>query len=155
MIKNDILRRIRYALNLSNKEMVDIFKLSDHVISEAEILILMKKEDEDGFEECSDKELIMFLDGLIIYKRGKKEGAMPPVYSSERISNNAILKKLRIALNFKEEDMLKMFHLAEFTLSKGELSALFRKRGHKNYKICGDQILRNFLQGITIHLKKN
>jgi len=157
MLKNDILRRLRYTLNLSNSDMVKIFNLAKLDITEAEILILLKKEDEDDFIECTDKELELFLDGLIILKRGPKDSGEQntPVYTSERISNNAILKKLRIALNFKEEDMLNTFQLAEFPITKGELSALFRKRGNKNYKVCGDQIVRNFLQGLTVHFKKN
>ena len=156
MIKNDILRRIRYAINLSNKEVSNIFKLGDHNITEADVLFRLKKEDEYGFIECSDKELEHFLNGLIIHRRGERKpgDAKPPVYSSDRLSNNAILKKLRIALNFKEEDMLQMFVLSKFSITKTELSALFRKRDNKNYKVCGDQILRKFLQGITIYYRE-
>lgn len=155
MIKNDILRRLRYALSISNSEMAEIFLLAGHDITESEILSLLKKEEEDGFVECSDRLIEIFLNGLIIQKRGRRETDenKKPVYSSDRISNNAILKKLRIALNFKEVDMLKMFSLADFPVSKSELSALFRKRGHKHYKVCGDQMVRNFLQGLTVYQK--
>ena len=156
MIKNDILRRLRYALNLSNLEMVGIFKLAGHDILEFDILNILKKEDEEGDVECTDRELEYFLDGFIIAKRGKKE---TPETSSEvkpetRMSNNVVLKKLRIALDFKENDMLEMFRLSEFEITKPELSALFRKKGNKNYKVCGDQILKNFLHGITVYYRK-
>lgn len=156
MNKNDILRRLRYALNISNLEMTGIFKLAGHDILEFEVLNMMKKEEEEGYVLCSDKELGLFLDGLIIAKRGKKEPSddEPAVKPEVRMSNNIVLKKLRIALNFKEEDMLEMFRLSGFAITKPELSALFRKKGNKNYKVCGDQILKNFIQGITIKYRK-
>jgi uncharacterized protein YehS (DUF1456 family) len=156
MNKNDILRRLRYALNISNLEMVGIFKLAGHDIVEYDILNILKKEEEDGYVECSDRELELFLDGLIIMKRGKKEpsGDEPIVKPETRMSNNLVLKKLRIALNFKEDDMLEMFRLSEFEIAKSELSAFFRKKGNKNYKVCGDQILKNFIKGLTAFYRK-
>ena len=66
------------------------------------------------------------------------------------LSNNDILRKIRIALELKEADMLAVFKLAEFPTSKSELTALFRTKGHENFKECGDQLLRNFLKGLTI-----
>lgn len=153
MNNNDILRRLRYALNISNSGMADIFKLSGYEISEAKILTLLKKEEEEGYVECSDMELSLFLDGLIVQKRGRKDGPEPEVKPEARMTNNLVLKKLRIALNFKEEDMLAVFKLADFDVSKPELSAFFRKKGHKNYKLCKDQMLKNFLQGLTIYLR--
>ncbi len=156
MNKNDILRRLRYALNFSNLEMVGIFKLAGHDIVESEILEIMKKEEDEGYVECTDKELELFLDGLIIMKRGKKESSAtePLVKTETRMSNNIVLKKLRIALDYKENDMLETFKLSEFEITKPELSALFRKKGNKNYKVCGDQILKNFLQGLTVRYRK-
>ncbi len=67
--------------------------------------------------------------------------------------NNQVLKKLRIALEYKEEDMLEVFDLAQFPVTPPQLSALFRKEGHKHYKECGDQLLRNFLAGLAIKLR--
>lgn len=156
MNNNDILRRVRYALNISNTGMAELFKLSGYDITEAKILTLLKKETDEGYAECSDQELILFLDGLITQRRGKKEssGAEPEVKTEMRVSNNMVLKKLRIALDFKEEDMLAVFKLAGFEVSRPELTAIFRKKGHKNYKPCKDQMLKNFLQGLTIHLRK-
>ena len=77
-----------------------------------------------------------------------KEGA-PAQVVPNRINNNLILRKLRIGLDYKEEDMLSTLKLANFNLSKSELSALFRSKDHKHYQDCGDQILRNFLIGLT------
>lgn len=66
------------------------------------------------------------------------------------MKNNDILKKLRIALNLKDTDIIEILKLADFEISKTELSALFRKEDHKNYKECGDQILRRFLNGLIV-----
>jgi len=152
MDNNDIVRRLRYALTLGNSEMAEIFKLAGHEIQECEILDIIKKEKETGYVECSDSVLSGFLDGLIILKRGPKESSnhQPKVQVEKPLSNNMVLKKLRIALNFKEEDMFEMFKRAEFSITKPELSALFRRPGSKNYKACGDQILKKFLHGITV-----
>ena len=66
------------------------------------------------------------------------------------MTNNDILKKLRIALQLRDTDIIEILKLAEFDISKAELSALFRKEGQHNYKECGDQILRRFLDGLII-----
>ena len=156
MDNNDIVRRLRHALNISNSAVIGIFKLAGHDISESAVLDILKKEDDEGYVACSDRELVLFLDGLIIKNRGKKEttGAEPVVKPEVPLSNNMVLKKLRIALDFKENDMLEMFKLSEFEITKPELSALFRKQSHKNYKACGDQIMSNFLKGLTVHFRK-
>lgn len=65
------------------------------------------------------------------------------------INNNDVLKKLRIALKLKDTDVIDILDKADFRMSKSELSALFRKQGHTNYKECGDQILRKFLSGLA------
>lgn len=67
------------------------------------------------------------------------------------LTNNDILKKLRIALELKDDDIIHILKLTDFTVSKSELSALFRKDDHPNYVACGDQLLRNFLQGLIIY----
>lgn len=150
MITNDVLRRVRYALQLNDKKMLEIFASVDNAIDENYLHSIMAKEGEDNFVYCRDSLLSLFLDGLINEKRGKKEGASPIILPAKAVlSNNDILRKLRIALNFKEEDMLAALDSVEFPVSKSELSALFRKKSHRNYKVCGDQLLRNFLNGIT------
>ncbi len=67
------------------------------------------------------------------------------------VSNNDILKKLRIALSLQQDDIIKILALAEFNISKGALGDMFRNEDHPNYMIAGDQILRNFLNGLIIH----
>jgi uncharacterized protein YehS (DUF1456 family) len=154
MNNNDILRQLRYALNLNDSTMIEIFKQADHEIGPSILTGLLKKEDEEGFVNCGDIVLGYFLDGLILHKRGRKE--MKPGETrrpDSRLTNNIILKKLRIALELKEDDMLAVLKLAEVDISKSELSALFRKEGHKNYKECGDQFLRKFLKGLSIRYR--
>ena len=151
MNNNDILRRLRYALDISNPAMIEIFQLSGCTLEQPTLIKLLKKEEEDEFIECSNPLLSLFLDGLIVHKRGRREsdaGEAPK--PDAELGNNAILKKLRIALDLKEEDMLALMGLAGVKISKAELSALFRNKGHKHFKECGDQFLRNFLQGLTI-----
>lgn len=154
MTNNDILRRLRYALNISDSAVIEIFKLSGYEIDQSNLTALFKKEDEDGHVVCSDKVMKLFLDGLIVYRRGRKEIKPGQEKKSDSpLTNNAILKKLRIALELKEDDMLGILKLADSDISKSELNALFRKEGHRNYKECGDQFLRNFLNGITVRYR--
>ena len=67
------------------------------------------------------------------------------------LTNNDVLKKLRIALELRDDDIIAILKLAEYDISKSELSAIFRKEDHPNYMACGDQLLRNFLNGLIIH----
>ncbi|MFM4704482.1 DUF1456 family protein [Aeromonas crassostreae] len=158
MTNNDILRRLRYALNISNDQMVEMFAKGNLPVTHAQLHSWLMKEAEEGevqeagFAACPDSALSQFLDGMIAVRRGVKEDA-PPQQIPNRINNNLILRKLRIALNFKEEDMLATLKAADFKLSKSELSALFRAKDHKHYQDCGDQILRNFLLGLTAQLR--
>jgi uncharacterized protein YehS (DUF1456 family) len=154
MNKNDVLRKLRYALNLNDSAMLELFKLTDHEIERSSLTGLLKKEDDEGFVACRDDVLGYFLDGLILQRRGRKEAKPGETRKPDpRLTNNTILKKLRIALELKEDDMLAILELADVDISKSELSALFRKEGHKNYKECGDQFLRKFLQGLSLRYR--
>jgi uncharacterized protein YehS (DUF1456 family) len=134
--------------------MIEIFKLSEHEIEQSGLTALFKREDEEGYIDCSDKVMELFLDGLIIHRRGRKETKPGQMKKPDLpLTNNAILKKLRIALELKEDDMVGILKLADVDISTSELNALFRKEGHRNYKECGDQFLRNFLKGITIRFR--
>ena len=152
MINNLVLRRLRYALNLREESMVDIFALSGHKITKFSISCLLKKEEDEAYVECTDVVLEAFLDGLIIKNRGPRENspaqAAKNISEVVRLNNNIIMKKLRIAFEFKDDDMLDVMKKAGFRFSKTELTALFRKRGARNFKPCGDQVLRNFLIGV-------
>jgi uncharacterized protein YehS (DUF1456 family) len=155
MTPNDILRRIRYALNLNDPAMLEIFKQGDQIVELAGLKNLLKKEDEPGYAACSDTVLGAFLDGFIVHKRGKKEADPGQVKRPDQLlTNNAIMRKIRIALELKEEDMLGILKLGEVEISSSELSAFFRKKDHKHYKECGDQFLRSFLKGLAIRYRE-
>ena len=99
-----------------------------------------------------DRVLAHFLDGLVLYYHGRDE-SQPPRPVETRITNNLVLKKLRVAFQLKDVDMHDTFIAAGFPLTKPELTALFRQPGHKHYRPCGDQILRNFLKGLTLRYR--
>ncbi len=150
MINNDVLRSIRYMLDLSDARVVEIIHLADPSLATDKDAIhdFLRKEGEEGHVECPDAVLAHFLDGLVVYLRGRDE-TRPARAIEKRVNNNLVLKKLRVAFELKDVDMHQAFAEAGFPVSKPELSALFRQHGHKNYRACGDQMLRNFLKGLT------
>ena len=151
MTNNDFLRRLRYALNIKDNIMVQIFKKGNITVRREDVLDYLKKDIDEGFKKLNNNDLIAFLDGLIIQKRGKKEDGtpVPQIKVTKNNLNNVLLRKLRIALSFKSYDMIKIFKLGGIEISEGELSALFRREDHKNYKECGDKYIRVFLKGLT------
>ena len=150
MTNNDFLRRLRYALNIKDNVMVQIFKKGNIVLTREDVIDYLKKDIDEGFKKLNNNDLIAFLDGLIIQKRGKREDGtpIPQVKVTKNNLNNILLRKLRIALSFKSYDMIKIFKLGGVEISEGELSALFRSEDHKNYKECGDKYIRVFLKGL-------
>jgi uncharacterized protein YehS (DUF1456 family) len=145
---NDILRRIRYTFSFNDSKMIEIFGLAGHEVSRAQISNWLKKDDDPSFQDLDDYHLAIFLNGLIVGKRGRKEGAEP--VAEKRLDNNIVFRKLKIALNLKDDEILEILKLADLRISKHELSAFFRKPGQEQYRQCKDQILRNFLHGMQI-----
>jgi len=150
---NDILRRIRYIFDFNDSKMIAVFGLADHQVTREQISGWLKKDDDPAYLKCSDTLLAIFLNGLINDKRGKKEGPQPE--PEQRLTNNIIFRKLKIALNLKAEGILEIMDLANLRISKHELSAFFRKPDHKHYRDCKDQILRNFLKGVQLKYRSN
>ena len=148
MNNNDVLRRTRYILDLKDNQVVKIFKHVDRDVTEKQVNLWLKREDEAEFVALTDEDLMDFLDALIIEKRGKKDG--PSVRFKQKLDNNLVMMKLKIAFALKAEDVLAAMELAEFKISKHELSALFRKKDHKHYRVCKNQILRKFMKGLQI-----
>ena len=148
MIANDVLRRLRYIFDLSDSKMISLSSSGKHKVTRAEISDWLKKEDDPDCKVCGDTQLAIFLNNFITEKRGKRDGPQPE--PEKRLSNNMIFMKLKIALNLKAEEVLEILQLANFKLGKHELSAFFRKPGHKHFRECKDQVLRNFLQGLAI-----
>lgn len=152
VINNDVLRSVRYMLDISEGKMVEIMTLAGGSARKEDVIAWVKKEDEAGFQPCPDDKMGHFLNGLVIFLRGRDDSRpVPPLELP--LTNNTSLKKLRVAFNLKEEDMFAIFELAGFRVTKPELSALFRKEGQKNYRACGDQFLRNFLKGLTMRVR--
>lgn len=148
MTNNDVLRRVRYTFDFSDAKMIELFKLAEVDVSREQISNWLKKEDDPNYQNCPDKQLAIFLNGLINDMRGKKEG--PQVEPEKKLTNNIIFRKLTIALNLQAEDTLEILDLADLRISKHELSAFFRKPDHKHYRPCKDQVLRNFLFGMQL-----
>jgi len=148
MTNNDVLRRIRYTFNFDDSKMIAIFGLAGLEVTRAEISDWLKKDDDPDYKNCSDLQFAIFLNGLIIEKRGKKDGPQPE--PEKALNNNIIFRKLKIALNLQADDVISMINKADFRLSKHELSAFFRKPGHKHYRECKDQVLRYFLKGMQL-----
>ena len=103
MVNNDILRRVRYALNIKDRTMLDIFKYGENPITHEELLNLLKREGEEEFLKCSNKVLEAFLDGLIILKRGKQEPKDGKEYTPVKITKN------KVAPPFKEASFQIMY----------------------------------------------
>ncbi len=156
---NDLLIRLRYALEIKNSQMAEIFKLGELEVTVPEVVRILKKEDEEEETDrikLTNSMLNSFLNGFIIYKRGKQEpkpgqatAPEPPIKNNSSV-NNILLKKVKIALSLTTEDMIEIFKYAGLNVSKGELGAFLRKEGHKNYKVCMDHFARNFLKGLAI-----
>jgi uncharacterized protein YehS (DUF1456 family) len=141
MNNNDVLRSLRYLLDISDAQLADICQLADYSLAPETVEALLKKDDEEGFQPCSDEVLGHFLAGLV------------PLPVEKRLTNNIILKKLRVAFELRDDDMHEILRAADLPMTKAELSALFRSPEHKNYRACGDQLLRNFLRGLTQRLR--
>ncbi len=148
MTNNDILRRLRYAFNYNDTQMMELFLLGGIEVNRERLSNWLKKDDDPEFSSLHDEFLAHYLNGLIISKRGKKADQVP--LAEKKLNNNIILRKLKIALNLKDEDILELLDLADFKFSKHELSALFRRPEQEQYRICKDQVLRNFLQGLQL-----
>ena len=155
MTNNDIIKRLRYALNYNNITMITIFKHAGVEMTQAQIDAMMKPEEEEGFEPLKRTVLGLFLDGLIIHKRGIQQTGKPPVKRNLPLTNNVILRKLKIAMSFKDDDMVEVMTLAGDSVSKAEISALFQAQDHKNFKECHDQFLRTFIKGLTLYTRKD
>lgn len=153
MTNNQILRRIRYTFNYSDAQMLNIFASAELTVDIEQYHHWLRKDDDPKYINITDQQFATFLNGLINERRGKREGAQP--VAEKKLNNNIILRKLKIALDLTDVDIIDVLGLAETRIGKSELSAFFRKPGHKHYRECKDQFLRNFLQGVQIKYRDN
>lgn len=161
MNNNDRLLRLRYAIDIKDTDMVKAFDLGGVTVTKEEVREMLtraepKKEDEDNvyLKAINNQVLDAFLNGFIILKRGKPTNKAAEVEQPKskdiKHINNVFLKKLKIALFLTSDDMLAIFSEAGLYPSKGELGAILRKEGHRNFKPCGDNYTRNFLKGLGL-----
>ncbi len=148
MTNNDILRRLRYAFDFNDDQMISFWAAAEVEVTRGQVSDWMKKEDDPQYESMHDKQLAIFLNGLIAVNRGKREGEQPK--PEKTLNNNIIMRKLKIALELKAEEIVEIMGLADLKVSKHEVSAIFRKEGQRQYRPCLDQFLRNFLDGLMV-----
>src|SRR6185437_594875 len=166
MINNDVLRSIRYMLDLSDGKVVELIHRADASapVAKEDVQAFLKKDGEPGYAECSNRTLALFLDGLVFHCRGKDDSRAPRP-PEKRVTNNVVLKKLRVAFELKDVDMHEILEAAGFPISKPDAnnqipatarfpishpdhSALVRQRNNKNHKLYGDHLMPNCLQGL-------
>jgi uncharacterized protein YehS (DUF1456 family) len=151
MTNNDILRSLRYTFDFSDDKMIALFALGGKSVSRSEVSDWLKREEDPEFIGIYDKDLACFLNGLIIDRRGRREGDQPA--AEKTLTNNMILRKLKIALDMKDDEILEILSTVNVNISKHELSAFFRKPTQSQYRLLKDQILRNFLRGIQVKFR--
>ncbi|MBL7545804.1 MAG: DUF1456 family protein [Bdellovibrionaceae bacterium] len=152
MMSNDVMRSLRYILNVNDQKLVDIIALAGGAVSLADMQKMLLSDEHVNYLKCSDQVMAQFLDGLIYFRRGKDE-SKPPMPFELPVTNNLVLKKLRVAFELKEDDMLAILKSTQYEIGRSELSALMRKKDHPNYRPCGDQILRYFLKGLQLKVR--
>lgn len=151
MTHNDVLRRIRYIFDLNDNHMIEVFACADQTVTREQVCAWLKQEEDPGYQEIDDVQMATFLNGWINARRGRREDPQP--VPEGNLTSNMILMKLRIALNLQSDDILTLLEETGLTFSKHELTALFRKPGHKHYRRCEDQVLRNFLKGLQLRYR--
>jgi len=154
MTNNDVFRRLKYAFNYNPEKIILLFNHVGLTVTREEISTWLAKDTEEK-ENLSllDEQFAHFLNGMIIDNRGKKDNQIP--VAEKELDNNIVFRKLRIALNLKDTDILEFLKLAGLNFGKSELSAFFRKPGHQHYRVCQDQVLRNFLNGLFLKNNPN
>jgi uncharacterized protein YehS (DUF1456 family) len=148
MTNNEVLQHVRYIFSLDSDKIASIFQLAQCKISSENIADFLRKNGEVNFKRLDDNLLASFLDGLIIERRGPKDGAESNL--NQQINNNVVFNKLKIALSLKADDIIQVLRSGELELSKHELSAFFRKADHKHYRECTDETLLKFLNGLHL-----
>jgi len=141
-----MLRQLRYIFDLHDEQMIDLFLQADVKVTRVQVSNWLKKEEDEDFQEISDTQFASFLNGFINEKRGKREGSQ--IAPEKKLNNNIILRKIKIALQFQDTDILEVYKLAGVEISKHEISAFFRSHNQSQYRNCGDQFMRNFLRGL-------
>ncbi|AEV33844.1 hypothetical protein Oweho_2886 [Owenweeksia hongkongensis DSM 17368] len=147
MTNNDILKRIRYTFDYSDAEMIDLFAMGGAEVTRAQVSDWLKKELDDDYRDLDDRSLATFLNGLIVERRGPRADGMQ-MTPEDRLNNNIILKKIKIALDLKTDDILALFKSIDKKMGPHELSAFLRNHKQSQYRPFQDQYLRYFLTAL-------
>jgi uncharacterized protein YehS (DUF1456 family) len=154
MQTNDVLRRLRYALDLRDAQLTEMMNHWEDPVTVEHVTALLRPDGHPEIVDCTDRELERALDGLIIARRGPRDPThATPAPREHELTNNTILKKLRIAMSYREGDMLTTLAAGGMTVTAPELGALFRKPSHRHFRHCGDQLLRGFLVGLALQAR--
>ncbi len=148
MHNNEILSRLVEALTLKDDSLAEIFALGGEEMTGVDALARTRQPGTEGAVACASEELGRFLDGLIVSKRGPRDTDGAP-RAPVQLTNNGILKKLRIALTLKEDDVLRILDAGGSPTTRQALSPLFRKPGNKHFRPCSDAVLCSFLDGLS------
>ena len=148
MLPNDVLRSLRYTLNIPESRFCEIAQLSGTTVSPADMGAYLKNETDEGYKPYPAEVFGGIMDGIIIFKRGKDDSRAPAPRETV-YSNNMALKKIRVAFNLKESDLVTLIEKSGLKVSKAELGSFFRKPDHRNFRPCKDQFLRNLLKGLA------
>ncbi len=151
---NDIFFKLKKALSLSYEDMIKAYALAEYKMTKERLESILKRRQDKGYTEASYEELGVFLDGLILLKRGVSDKVATDD-EAVPLTNNLILKKVRVAMNLKEPELVILFALADVDLTKRQISYLFRREGTKNFKACSDELLMVFLEGLDEFYQKN
>lgn len=151
MRTNTIFRKMVDALHLNIAELQTLFAPAQIELSESDINALLTPKDQPGFQAMPEYVLLIFLNNLIDQQRGKKPDAAPLVVEKHaKLSNNDVLKKLRIAYNLQEQQVRDLLKMVTIELTKSDLAALFRKPGHAHFKACDDELVLDFIEGLGL-----
>ncbi|MEN8662186.1 MAG: DUF1456 family protein [Lentimonas sp.] len=154
MTNNEVMKSVRFTLEIKNKEVLQMIQAGGVELTILDVVNLLKNEDDEGYLGCNAKTIHAFLDGLILQRRGPSDGPAKK-FSTSTIDNNTILRKLRIAFEMRDTNIITTLENVGLRISKSEVSALFRAPTHKHFMKCGDQFLRNFLKGLTHRFRPN
>ena len=146
MTNNYILSSIMDSLKLDKVDILKSYKLADKKITQDDVDDILREPSDEKFILLSNEGFELFLNGFISYKRGPsdKKAKKQKIY----FSNNIILKKLKIALDLKDEDIIAIFEKDGLEITKSQLTAYFRRDGHINYRKCSDSLMKRFINGL-------
>ncbi len=148
MDNNELFKRLRYALQIDDPTAMRILKLGGLKSTIEQVSAWRLNDDEADFKGCPNEVISAFLAGYIVERRGVQEGKPVPPPSKSYIENNTVLKMMKIALAMRSEDLEEIMTAGGASLTGSEVSALLRKPGSRNYRQCGDQVLRQFINGV-------